>query len=74
MQVYYSRGLLKRPAVLGAVSVKMTELVTQATHIGCYSLMDGRKAVGGLLELRFRHRTPLKVSNGYWWKIILIAQ
>ncbi|KAL5107622.1 Coiled-coil and C2 domain-containing protein 1-like [Taenia crassiceps] len=57
--VYYNRGLLKRPAVLGTVSAKLNALMANATHIACYDLMDGRKAVGGLLELRFRHRAPL---------------
>ncbi|KAH9280917.1 Coiled-coil and C2 domain-containing protein 1-like [Echinococcus granulosus] len=57
--VYYNRGLLKRPAVLGTVTAKLTELMANATHTACYDLMDGRKAAGGLLELRFRHRTPL---------------
>lgn len=48
--------------MLGTISVKLTELMANATHTGCYELMDGRKAAGGLLELRFRHRTPLLVS------------
>ncbi|VDM18438.1 unnamed protein product [Hydatigera taeniaeformis] len=63
--VYYNRGLLKRPAVLGTVSAKLNELMANATYTACYDLMDGRKAVGGLLELRFRHRTPLHVRKYY---------
>ncbi|KAL5963663.1 Coiled-coil and C2 domain-containing protein 1-like [Taenia solium] len=57
--VYYGRGLLKRPTVLGTVSAKLNGLMANATYNACYDLMDGRKAVGGLLELRFRHRAPL---------------
>ncbi|VDN96098.1 unnamed protein product [Rodentolepis nana] len=58
--VFYNRGLLKKPAPLGTITVKLTELVANATHTACYELMDGRKAAGGLLELRIRHRTPLE--------------
>ncbi|KAM3175393.1 hypothetical protein ACTXT7_008633 [Hymenolepis weldensis] len=57
--VFYNRGLLKKPAALGTVTVKLTELMANATHTACYELMDGRKAAGGLLELRIRHRAPL---------------
>nr|CDS34433.1 CC2D1B protein [Hymenolepis microstoma] len=58
--VFYNRGLLKKPAPLGTITVKLTELIANATHTACYELMDGRKAAGGLLELRIRHRTPLE--------------
>uniref|UniRef100_A0A5K3FM47 C2 domain-containing protein n=1 Tax=Mesocestoides corti TaxID=53468 RepID=A0A5K3FM47_MESCO len=58
--VYYNRGLLKKPGVLGAVTVKLNDLMTSATHTASYDLMDGRKAVGGRLELRMRHRAPLQ--------------
>ncbi len=54
--------MLRKSGVLGTVTVKMNELMTSATHTASYDLMDGRKAVGGLLELRLRHRAPLRVS------------
>ncbi|VDL93081.1 unnamed protein product [Schistocephalus solidus] len=60
--VYYNRGLLKKPGVLGTASVKLEGLLSSATSTSCYDLKDGRTAVGGMLEITLRHRSPLSVS------------
>nr|VZI43276.1 unnamed protein product [Spirometra erinaceieuropaei] len=57
--VYYNRGLLKKAGVLGTATVKLDGLLTSATSTGCHDLMEGRTAVGGMLEITLRHRTPL---------------
>uniref|UniRef100_A0A0X3PJP8 C2 domain-containing protein n=1 Tax=Schistocephalus solidus TaxID=70667 RepID=A0A0X3PJP8_SCHSO len=57
--VYYNRGLLKKPGVLGTASVKLEGLLSSATSTSCYDLKDGRTAVGGMLEITLRHRSPL---------------
>ncbi|BHF67176.1 Coiled-coil and C2 domain-containing protein 1A [Sparganum proliferum] len=57
--VYYNRGLLKKAGVLGTTTVKLDGLLTSATSTGCHDLMEGRTAVGGMLEITLRQRTPL---------------
>ncbi|GAA35519.2 coiled-coil and C2 domain-containing protein 1A [Clonorchis sinensis] len=55
--IYYSRGLLRSARVLGTAQFPLDELATSATVTQTVSLMDGRKAVGGGLELRLRQRS-----------------
>ncbi|CAH8512113.1 unnamed protein product [Dicrocoelium dendriticum] len=55
--VYYSRGLFRRPGLLGTASIPLGPLANTATVTHLADLMDGRKAVGGRLEVRIRQRS-----------------
>ncbi|KAK4467534.1 hypothetical protein MN116_000289 [Schistosoma mekongi] len=57
--VYYNRGLFRRWGVLGVTEIPLTGLVQSATvtHIG--DLKDGRKVVGGRLQVQLRQRESL---------------
>ncbi|VEL23150.1 unnamed protein product [Protopolystoma xenopodis] len=60
--VYYRRGILKKNGVLGVASVPLGELANSATIEQAFDLVEGRKAVGGRIEIRLRHREPLEAS------------
>ncbi|CAH8568937.1 unnamed protein product [Schistosoma turkestanicum] len=57
--VYYSRGLFRSWGVLGVTEIPLTGLVQSATvtHVG--DLKDGRKVVGGRLQVQLRQRESL---------------
>ncbi|PAA60858.1 hypothetical protein BOX15_Mlig010407g1 [Macrostomum lignano] len=57
--VMYRRGFLKKDGLLGSATMKLEELETQCTLHRGIDLMDGRKAVGGRLEVQVRLREPL---------------
>ncbi|KAL3868975.1 hypothetical protein ACJMK2_041720 [Sinanodonta woodiana] len=59
-EVFYKRGFLKSDKLLGTVNVKFQPLESQCTAHDSYDLMDGRKAVGGKLEVKVRIRDPFK--------------
>lgn len=56
--VYYKRGFLKGDKVLGTANVKLQSLEDKCVYHDSYDLMEGRKAVGGKLEVRIRIRDP----------------
>ena len=45
--------------MLGAVTVSLDTLETKCVHHTSLDLMEGKKAVGGKLELRVRLREPM---------------
>ncbi|CAH8641954.1 unnamed protein product [Heterobilharzia americana] len=57
--VYYNRGIFRSWGVLGVTDIPLTGLVQSSTttHIG--DLKDGRKVVGGRLEVQLRQRESL---------------
>ncbi|CAH8875803.1 unnamed protein product [Trichobilharzia szidati] len=57
--VYYNRGIFRSWGVLGVTEIPLTGLVQSATvtHIG--DLKEGRKVVGGRLEVQLRQRESL---------------
>lgn len=59
-EVWYKRGFLKSDKLLGTVNVKLLPLETQCTIHDSYDLTDGRKSVGGKLEVKTRIRDPFK--------------
>ncbi|XP_014774893.1 coiled-coil and C2 domain-containing protein 1-like [Octopus bimaculoides] len=59
-EVFYRRGFLKSDKVLGTVNIKLQSLENKCTVHDSYDLMDGRKSVGGKLEVKLRLRDPLK--------------
>ncbi|XP_065164524.1 coiled-coil and C2 domain-containing protein 1-like isoform X2 [Atheta coriaria] len=58
-EVYSKGGFLRSDTLLGTVTVKLQPLETQCEIHDSFDLMDGRKKVGGKLEVRLRLRDPL---------------
>ncbi|KRT80654.1 C2 domain containing protein [Oryctes borbonicus] len=58
-EIYSKGGFLRSDTLLGTVSVKLQPLETQCEIHDSYYLMDGRKKVGGKLEVKMRVRNPL---------------
>ncbi|XP_050450019.1 coiled-coil and C2 domain-containing protein 1-like isoform X1 [Cataglyphis hispanica] len=55
----HPRGFFRSDSLLGTVMVKLQHLETQCILHDSFSLMDGRKATGGKLELKIRLRNPI---------------
>lgn len=60
LEVYYRRGFLKSDKLLATIGVKLQPLETKCTIHDSFDLMDGRKSVGGKLEVKLKVRDPLK--------------
>ncbi|XP_064604188.1 coiled-coil and C2 domain-containing protein 1-like isoform X2 [Liolophura sinensis] len=60
LEVFYKRGFLKGDKVLGTASLKLLPLESQCTLHESLDLMEGRKTIGGKLEVKLRIRDPLK--------------
>ncbi|XP_052776019.1 coiled-coil and C2 domain-containing protein 1-like isoform X2 [Mya arenaria] len=60
LEIFYKRGFLKSDKLLGTVNVKLLPLETQCTLHDSYDLCDGRKTLGGKLEVKVRIRDPFK--------------
>ena len=58
-EVMSKGGFLRSDTCIGTVQVKLQPLETQCTLHDSYPLMDGRKAVGGKLEVKLRLRNPI---------------
>lgn len=56
--VYYKRGFLKGDKLLGTANIKLQALEDKCVYHDSYDLMEGRKAVGGKLEVKIRVRDP----------------
>lgn len=59
-EVYYKRGFLKSDKMVGTANVKLLPLESTCTLHDSFDLADGRKSVGGKLEVKIRIRDPLK--------------
>ncbi|ELU18816.1 hypothetical protein CAPTEDRAFT_161585 [Capitella teleta] len=57
-EIYYKRGFLKSDKLLGTANVKLLPLETQCEIHDSFDLMDGRKSIGGKLEMKIRVRHP----------------
>ncbi|KAF8570628.1 hypothetical protein P879_00305 [Paragonimus westermani] len=55
--VFYSRGLFKSARLLGTAHFPLKDLLHSATISPIADLMEGRKAVGGRLQIRVRQRS-----------------
>ncbi|XP_058832643.1 coiled-coil and C2 domain-containing protein 1-like isoform X2 [Topomyia yanbarensis] len=53
------RGFLRSDTLIGTVTVKLQPLETQCEIHDSFPLMDGRKTVGGTLEVKIRVRNPI---------------
>ncbi|XP_025110330.1 coiled-coil and C2 domain-containing protein 1-like isoform X2 [Pomacea canaliculata] len=58
--VFIKRGFFKGDKVLGTTTVKLNILETKCTLHDSFDLMEGRKTVGGKLEVKIRVRDPFK--------------
>lgn len=58
-EVWAKGGFFRSDSLLGTVMVKLQSLESQCTLHDSFSLMDGRKATGGKLELKIRLRNPI---------------
>ncbi|CAD7089481.1 unnamed protein product [Hermetia illucens] len=58
-EVYSRGGFLRSDILIGTVSVKLAPLETKCDIHESFDLMDGRKPVGGKLELKVRVRNPI---------------
>ncbi|ESO95891.1 hypothetical protein LOTGIDRAFT_175058 [Lottia gigantea] len=60
LDVYYKRGFFKSEKLLGSINIKLQPLESKCEIHDSYDLMDGRKSVGGKLEVKMRIRDPVK--------------
>lgn len=60
LDVFIKRGFFKGDKLLGTVNVKLQPLEDKCIIHESYDLMEGRKTVGGKLEVKIRLRDPLK--------------
>ncbi|XP_055927425.1 coiled-coil and C2 domain-containing protein 1-like isoform X2 [Argiope bruennichi] len=63
LEVWSKGGFLRSDTLLGTVSVKLADLESKCTVHDSFNLMDGRKSVGGKLEVKLRVRDPLLVKQ-----------
>jgi len=59
VEVWNKVGFLRSDTCLGSVQVKLQPLESQCVLHDTFALMDGRKAVGGQLEIKIRIRNPM---------------
>ncbi|XP_043277159.1 coiled-coil and C2 domain-containing protein 1-like isoform X2 [Venturia canescens] len=55
----HPRGFFRSDSLVGTVSIKLAPLETQCILHDSFPLMDGRRAVGGKLEVKIRLRNPI---------------
>ncbi|XP_023175269.2 coiled-coil and C2 domain-containing protein 1-like isoform X2 [Drosophila hydei] len=58
-EIYSRGGFLRSDILIGTVNVKLQQLETKCDIHDTYDLMDGRKQVGGKLEIKVRVRNPI---------------
>ncbi|XP_061396144.1 coiled-coil and C2 domain-containing protein 1-like [Musca vetustissima] len=58
-EVYSRGGFLRSDILIGTVTVKLQQLETKCDIHDTFDLMDGRKVVGGKLEVKLRVRNPI---------------
>lgn len=58
-EIFSKGGFLRSDTLIGTVTVKLQPLETQCEIHDSFPLMDGRKTVGGKLEVKIRVRNPI---------------
>ncbi|XP_055854833.1 coiled-coil and C2 domain-containing protein 1-like isoform X2 [Episyrphus balteatus] len=58
-EVYSRGGFLRSDTLIGTVNAKLQPLETKCETHDTYDLMEGRKTVGGKLEIKIRVRNPI---------------
>lgn len=59
MEIWNKGGFLRSDSLLGTAQVKLQDLETACVVHDSFALMDGRRAVGGQVEVRIRIRNAL---------------
>ncbi|KAK7788952.1 hypothetical protein R5R35_002357 [Gryllus longicercus] len=59
LEVWSRGGFFRGDSLIGTASVKLMPLETKCIIHDAFDLMDGRKAVGGKLEVKIRVRNPI---------------
>ena len=59
VEVWLKGGFLRSDTLLGTAQVKLQALETSCVLHDSFALMDGRKAIGGQVEVRIRIRNPI---------------
>uniref|UniRef100_A0A8D8UUB0 Coiled-coil and C2 domain-containing protein 1-like n=1 Tax=Cacopsylla melanoneura TaxID=428564 RepID=A0A8D8UUB0_9HEMI len=59
LEVWSKGGFFRSDTLVGTVNVKLAPLETKCTIHDAYDLMDGRKTLGGKLEVKIRIRNPI---------------
>ncbi|KAI5736260.1 hypothetical protein M8J76_001526 [Diaphorina citri] len=59
LEVWSKGGFFRSDTLVGTVNVKLQPLETKCTIHDAYDLMDGRKTLGGKLEVKIRIRNPI---------------
>ncbi|CAG0880169.1 unnamed protein product [Cyprideis torosa] len=74
LDVYSRGGFLKGDTLLGTVHVKLQPLETKSTLHDSFDLLQGKKSIGGKLEVRLRIRNPLQgkevETESHKWLVI----
>lgn len=63
LEVWSKGGFLRSDTLVGTVNVKLQPLETKCTIHDSFDLMDGRKQVGGKLEVKIRVRHPIQAKE-----------
>ncbi|KAG5864749.1 hypothetical protein JTB14_022624 [Gonioctena quinquepunctata] len=58
-EIYSKGGFFRSDSLIGTVNVKLQPLETQCEIHDSFDLLDGRKKVGGKLEVQMKLRTPI---------------
>ena len=59
VEVWSKVGFLRSDVCVGSVQIKLNPLETKCELHDTFVLMEGRKAVGGQLEIKMRVRNPI---------------
>ncbi|XP_056630503.1 coiled-coil and C2 domain-containing protein 1-like isoform X2 [Diorhabda sublineata] len=62
-EVYSKGGFFRSDVLIGTVNVKLQQLETQCEIHDTFDLLEGRKKVGGKLEIQARLRTPIQTQQ-----------
>ncbi|KAF6214602.1 hypothetical protein GE061_009345 [Apolygus lucorum] len=63
LEVWSKGGFLRSDSLVGTVNVKLLPLETVCTIHDSFDLMDGRKPLGGKLEVKIRIRHPIQTKQ-----------
>nr|XP_024215696.1 coiled-coil and C2 domain-containing protein 1-like isoform X2 [Halyomorpha halys] len=63
LEIWSKGGFLRSDSLVGTVNVKLQPLETKCTIHDSFDLMDGRKQVGGKLEVKLRVRHPIQAKE-----------
>ncbi len=59
VEIWSKVGFLRSDILIGTASIKLQPLETKCEIHDSFALMDGRRAVGGQVEVKIRIRNPI---------------